>query len=84
MASWQDPSAALLSKLDVNHINVTQLQSALKDCVDQIKVHLDRIIDCEKEESLEMHWKMYEILLEVDTMMNRLKEIEQRMIELSS
>ena len=84
MASWQDPSAALLSKVDVNHVNVAQLQSALKDRVDQIKVHLDGIIDCEKEESLEMRQKIYEILLEVDTMMNRLEEIEQRMIELSS
>ena len=84
MASWQDPSEVPLSKLDIAYINISQLQEALKDRVKQIKVHLDGIIECDKTNTLGMRQYTYNILQEIDQMMIRLEEIEQKLIEISS
>lgn len=82
MAAWQDPGATLLSKVDINHIDIAQLQEALKERVEQIKQHLDGIVDCEKTNTLPMRQYTYDILQEIDQMMKRLEETEQKMIEL--
>ena len=81
MASAQDTSSAGLHNVAYQHTDLLALKCATSERAEQISQHLDGIVSMHMIDSLQNRKYMYEALLEVDAVMKKLEELEQRIAE---
>ena len=81
MASWQDPNEASLQNLDWSCIDVERLKLAIAERAKQISEHLEGILSSGVSDTQSNRQRMYNALLQVDTLMKQLEELEQKLAE---